>query len=183
MTVGTTTRQPYAITFTHEEENPWARTETGPLVLTLQLGNKMVGRVLFDSDNTTNILYWDTFLNLGLQDSHLRPTKCILHGFSGERVRALGVAAVEMTLGNRDGPRRKELIDFVVLHVSAGYNALMGLPSICRFEAVISVPHFCLWFPVGERIATHHGDVKQSHTCQVATDTGIAQPVALEHQP
>ena len=49
-----------------------------------------------------------------------------------------------MTLGNRDGPRRKELIDFVVLPMSAGYNALMGLPSICRFGAVISIPHFCL---------------------------------------
>ena len=102
------------ISFTHEEENPWARTETGPLVLTLQLGKKMVGRVLVDSGSTTDILYWDTFLNLGLQDGHLRPTKCILHGFSGERIRALGAATVEMTLGNRDGPRRKELVDFVV---------------------------------------------------------------------
>ena len=101
----------------------------------------------------------------------------------GERVRALGVATIEMTLGNRDGPRRKELVDFVVLPVSAGYNTLMGLPSICRFGAVISVPHFCLRFPVGERIASHHGDVKQSHTCQVATNTGIAQPAAPEHQP
>ena len=36
MSVGTTSQQPYAITFTHEEENPWARTETGPLALTLQ---------------------------------------------------------------------------------------------------------------------------------------------------
>ena len=183
MAVGAITQEPYAITFTHEEENPSAKTETGPLVLTLQLGNKMVGRVLVDSGSTTDILYWDTFLNLGLQDNHLRPTKCILHGFSGERVRALGVAAVEMTLGNRDGPRRKELIDFVVLPVSAGYNALMGLPSICRFGAIISVPHFCLRFPVGNKIASHHGDVKQSHTCQVATETGIAQPAAPEHQP
>ena len=183
MSVGTTSQQPYAITFTHEEENPWARTETGPLVLTLQLGNKMVGRVLVDSGSSTDILYWDTFLNLGLQDNHLRPTKCILHGFSGERVRALGVAAVEMTLGNQDGPWRKELIDFVVLPVSAGYNALMGLSSICRFGAIISVPHFCLRFPVGNKIASHHGNVKQSHTCQVATETGIAQPAAPEHQP
>ena len=30
MSVGTTSQQPYAITFTHEEENPWARTDTGP---------------------------------------------------------------------------------------------------------------------------------------------------------
>ena len=41
MTVGTTTRQPYAITFTHEEENPWAKTENGLLVLTLPLVNRI----------------------------------------------------------------------------------------------------------------------------------------------
>ena len=71
----------------------------------------------------------------------------------------------------------------MVLPISAGYNALMGLPFICRFGAVISVPHFCLRFPVGDRVASHHGDVKQSHTCQVSTDTGIAQPAAPAHQP
>ena len=76
MAIGTTAQKPYASTFTHEEENSWAKTETGPLVLTLQLSNKMVGRVLVDSGSTTDILYWDTFLNLGLQDDHLRPTKC-----------------------------------------------------------------------------------------------------------
>ena len=95
----------------------------------------------------------------------------------------LGVATLEMTLGNRDGPRRKELVDFVVLPVSAGYNALMGLPFICRFGAVIFVPHFCLRFPVGDQVSSHHGDVKQSHTCQVSTDTGIARPAAPVHQP
>ena len=41
MAIGTAAQQPYAITFTHEEENPWAKTETGPLVLTLQLGDEM----------------------------------------------------------------------------------------------------------------------------------------------
>ena len=65
-----------------------------------------------------------------------------------------------MTLGNRDGPQRKKLVDFVVLPVSAGYNALMGLPSICRIGAVISVPRFCLRFPVGEKVASHQGEVK-----------------------
>ena len=73
MSVRATPQQPYAITFTHEEENPWARTETGPLVLTLQLGNKMVGRVLVDSGSTTDILYWDTFLNLGSRTTICAP--------------------------------------------------------------------------------------------------------------
>ena len=70
-----------------------------------------------------------------------------------------------------------------MLSVSAGYNTLRGLPSICRFGAVIFVLHFCLRFPVGEKIASHHGDVKQSHICQVATDTCIVQAAAPAHRP
>ena len=90
MSVNTTPKIPYQISFTHTEVNDWAKTAMDPLVVHIQLGSKTVQRVLVETGSSSDILYWDAFLKLGFEQSHLRPTNCTLVGFGGERVKALG---------------------------------------------------------------------------------------------
>ena len=78
-------------TFGDSEVNEWAKTAMDPLVIHVQLGSKVVSRVLVDSGSSSDILYWDAFQKLGFEQNNLRPTTCTLVGFGGERVKALGV--------------------------------------------------------------------------------------------
>jgi len=91
-----------------------------PLVIHVQLGSKVVSRVLVDSGSSSDILYWDAFQKLGFEQNNLRPTTCTLVGFGGERVKALGVITLEMVLGEDDGAKRKESIDFIVVSLTDG---------------------------------------------------------------
>jgi hypothetical protein len=57
-----------------------------PMVVTLQIFNWDVKRVLIDPGSSADILYYDAFEKLGLAPEQLQPFKGTMAGFTGEQV-------------------------------------------------------------------------------------------------
>ena len=169
--------KPYQIDFNNKETCGWAMVAADPLVIHVQLGTKMVKRVMVDTGSSADILYWDAYQKMNLDQNLLRPTDCTLVGFAGERVKALGVITLDMILGDEPGPRKSEKIDFLVIPTTSSYNALLGRVSLCKFEAVTSIAHFCLKFPTLAGIGVAKGNIEESRTCYVSSEKGERKPM------
>ena len=81
-------------------QNPY---EDG-LVITVEVANSLVHRLLVDSRSAINILYWDAYQKIGLRRSDLTPTTSPLYGFTGDSVIPEGTIKLAVTLG--EPPRR-----------------------------------------------------------------------------
>ena len=62
-----------------------------PLVIKLQIGDTMVSRVLVDGGSSSDILFWDAFQRIGIENEEIRPIKTSLHAFNGAKVKPLGI--------------------------------------------------------------------------------------------
>ncbi|PON31227.1 hypothetical protein PanWU01x14_371430 [Parasponia andersonii] len=106
------------IIFTQQDLTTVHHPHDDPLVIKLQIGSALVGRVLVDSGS---ILFLSTFENMGLDRSALRPTCQPLFAFDSTRVYLLGV----MTLNVCTAERCLD-VDFVVIDCQSSFNVIMG---------------------------------------------------------
>ena len=143
------------IAFTEEDAEGLHLPHADPLVIHIQLGTKIVKRVLVDTGASVDILYMDAFEQLGMSLSMLRPYPGKLVTFSGEEIDVAGVFEMKVTLGTSP-IRRTESIDFTVVRLPAIYNAILGRVSLMKFQAAMSIYHLKLKFPVGG----HVGEVR-----------------------
>jgi hypothetical protein len=70
-----------------------------PIVVTLQIFNWDVKRVLIDPCSSTDILYYEAFEKLGLDLEQLQPFRGSLAGFIGEQVHVWGYITLKTTFG------------------------------------------------------------------------------------
>src|ERR1041384_5978201 len=85
-------------------------------------------RTLIDGGSTINILYRDTLIKLGINESELEPNRTIFHGIvPGLSCTALGRIRLEVALGSEENLRR-EPICFEVADLSTLYHLLLGSP-------------------------------------------------------
>ena len=70
-----------------------------PMVITLQIFNCDVKRVLIDPGCSADILYYDAFERLELDPDQLQPFKGTLAGFIGEQVHVRGYITLKTTFG------------------------------------------------------------------------------------
>jgi len=62
-----------------------------PMVITLQILNWNIKRVLIDTGSSADILTDEAFDRMGLSEEQLQPFQGTLSGFTGERVHVRGV--------------------------------------------------------------------------------------------
>ncbi|XP_016172910.1 uncharacterized protein LOC107615355 [Arachis ipaensis] len=153
------------VTFTQADFNSNIQNLDDPVVITLQLGDLLVKKVLLDPGSSADVLFYSTFQKMKLSDNMLQSTGGDLVGFSGERVPILGSVWLQTTLGEHPLSKTND-IQYLVVDCFSPYNLILGRPFLNKFGAIVSTVHLCVKFPLqDDQVATIHGDHKEARQC------------------
>ncbi|KAL0358304.1 UNVERIFIED_CONTAM: hypothetical protein Sangu_0679800 [Sesamum angustifolium] len=70
------------------------------LVISATLANFLVKKVLVDSGSSTDIMFYDAYVQLGIENAHIRKVNTPLTGFSSEMIEPLGEVMLPLSLGS-----------------------------------------------------------------------------------
>ena len=108
-----------------------------------------------------NILSYNAYQKMGLQDKDLLPTISHVYMFTRDVGQVKGMVKLPITLGE-EPQITTQIHDFTVVDHSAGYNAIIGIPFIKEMRIVLSIYHLTVKFP------TPHG-TERIRGCQYDT--------------
>ncbi|XP_020216781.1 uncharacterized protein LOC109800407 [Cajanus cajan] len=135
------------ITFTDRDFRGADPVQDDPMVISVEMHNCIVKKTLVDQGSSADILYWNTFVQLGIPEESLEPYHEPLVGFSGERVMTRGCIDLYTRFGFDQKSSREIKIRYIVVHANTSNNVLLGRPSINALRAIVSTPHLCMKFP------------------------------------
>jgi len=136
-----------------------------PMVVTLQIFNWDVKRVLIDPRSSTDILYYDAFEKIGLDPEQLHPFKGTLAGFTGEQVHVCGHITLKIIF--RTGVNAKTIrVKYLVVSAPNCYNIIIGQPSFNLLGAFLSTRFLVMKYPMEKgKVGTLRGDQKTTREC------------------
>nr|KYP41436.1 hypothetical protein KK1_037196 [Cajanus cajan] len=141
-----------------------------PMVISIEIHNCIVKKTLIDQGSSADILYWNTFKQLGISEKELIPYDDPLVGFSGERVSTKGYINLFTRFCFDEQESREIQVKYIVVHASTSYNILLGRPSLNMLGAIVSTPHLAMKFPSDKgKIITIHADQKAARECYFAS--------------
>ena len=89
-----------------------------------------------DGGNSVEVLFWDAFQKMGLDEQTLVPTESPLVAFDGTRVFPKGITRLMVYGAERTLP-----MNFLVIENRSTYNAIMGRGWIHTMHGVVSTLH------------------------------------------
>ncbi|XP_024630733.1 uncharacterized protein [Medicago truncatula] len=113
------------ITFTSDDYEGVVPHDDDPMVITLQIFNWDVKRVLIDPGSSADILYYDAFEKLGLAPEQLQPFKGTVAGFTGEQVHVRGYVTLKTTFGSGENAETIK-VKYLVINAPNSYNIIIG---------------------------------------------------------
>ena len=120
------TPQPDDIVFTQADASWVHNPHEDALVITAEVSNRLVHRLLVDSGSAVNILYWGAYQKTGLRRADLTPTTSPLYEFIKDSVILEGTMKLVVTLSGDRLPRSEIPIS---LQWSAEKTITKGLKS------------------------------------------------------
>nr|KYP40394.1 hypothetical protein KK1_038286 [Cajanus cajan] len=102
-----------AITFTDKDFQGIDPVQDDPMVISVEIHNCIVKKTLINQGSSADILYWNTFKQLGIPEEELTSYNEPLVGFAGERVNTRGF----IKLSNRFCFDEKEHRDIQVKYI------------------------------------------------------------------
>ncbi|XP_074348502.1 uncharacterized protein LOC141687203 [Apium graveolens] len=139
-----------------------------PLVITPIIENYPVMRVLVDNGASVDILFHDTFIRMGYDDSQLTPSDAHIYGFNHVEFKVEGAIQLPVTIGE-EPMEATQMLNFQVVKAASTYNAIMGRTGIHAFKAVPSTYHMVLKIPTRNDVGEAKGNQKMARSCYVAT--------------
>ncbi|XP_052192778.1 uncharacterized protein LOC127801573 [Diospyros lotus] len=177
-----TVKEGVVITFS-EEDLPSYPSYSDPLVITAQVGEWEMRRILVDPGSSSEILYKRAFLGMGFTLDQLRPVRVPLVGFDGMVIHSEGLIRLPLTVGSGSHKSRVTL-DFLVADVPSAYNMILGRSGLSALRAVPSTYHMVLKFPTSGGIGKVRGDQRQARECYVASlSATMAKGSELDSRP
>ncbi|KAL0340477.1 UNVERIFIED_CONTAM: hypothetical protein Sradi_4564500 [Sesamum radiatum] len=135
------------ISFNSQDMDPMRNQNNDALIISATLANFLVKKVLVDSRSSADIIFYDAFVQLGIDNAQLRKVNTPLTGFSGEMIEPLGEVMLPLSLGSL--PKRStKMVKFLVIKAPSAYNIVLGRPSLNIFRAITSTFHMKLKFPI-----------------------------------
>jgi len=156
------------ITFTDDDFKAPDLDHDDPMVISIEVAEYGIEKVLVDQGSSVNILYWKTFRKMNLSEDLIVPYNEQIVGFSGERVDTRGYLDLRTRIGSRkDG--REVRVRFLLVEANTSYNVLLGRPCLNAFGAIVSTLHLAMKFPSDKgTICTVHADQQIARQCYAA---------------
>ena len=153
------------------------------LVITVEVANILVHRLLIDNESAVNILYCGAYQKTSLRRANLTSTTSPLYKFIGDNVMPEGTIKLAVTLG--EPPRAVTVvIDFLVVKCPSGFNGVLGRPLLKALKAVTSVHCLTMKFPTIAGISQVGGRQLDSRECYNKSleliEIGLELPQAME---
>ncbi|XP_026446751.1 uncharacterized protein LOC113347326 [Papaver somniferum] len=162
------------ISFSASEAPDGGRNHNDPLVVTMAIalpehegeeGNPKalpwaLPRILIDEGNSVEILFYETFKQMGLRDKCLIPSVYNIFGFNGSSTRPKGEVTLEIQVG-----KILTLTTFRVIDVLSPYTAIVGRSWVHGIKGVASTYHQRIIFPTPDGVAEIIGDSGEAKHC------------------
>ena len=96
------------------------------MVITVEVDNFTIMKILCDQGSSVDILYWNTFKKTTIQKIEIQPYDDQIVNFSGERVDTWGYIDLYTTLGEDKHLRQTIKIRYLIVDANTSYNILFG---------------------------------------------------------
>ncbi|XP_074356107.1 uncharacterized protein LOC141695791 [Apium graveolens] len=153
------------IYFSNEDYEGLDPEHNQALIVTLDIADNEVQRILVDNGSSSNIVFEHTLNRMKL--GHLRMDPCLedpLYGFGNNMILIRGVIYLPMVFSA--APRQaSHIMKFYVISVASSYNMILGRPTITKLRAIPSTIHLKLKFPTPGGIGELKGDRGTSGKC------------------
>ncbi|GMH09059.1 hypothetical protein Nepgr_010899 [Nepenthes gracilis] len=159
------------ISFSKEDMDHVRIPHSNPLVVSALVSDGNVDyqmkRIFIDNGSSSNLLYFDAFIKLGLKINQLRPANGPLYGVGNEPVTVKGTIQLEVTLRTYPKTASHELT-FLVVDLPLVYNTILGRPCLAIFGAVTSIPHLKMKFATLNGVGEILRDQVIGRTCYLS---------------
>nr|GFA34221.1 reverse transcriptase domain-containing protein [Tanacetum cinerariifolium] len=151
----------------------------GPLVIEEEIGGHMIHRMYVDGGSSMEILNEHCFNRLRPEvRNQMVPATTSLTGFSRETIWPLGQLRLLVTIGDADHSTRAWM-NFMIVRSVLPYNGIIRRPGIKEIQAVPSIAHGMLKFPLDGGIVTIRSTVVIPAECaMVITSSVVPKEVA-----
>ncbi|XP_020686560.1 uncharacterized protein LOC110102533 [Dendrobium catenatum] len=159
-------RVDHSITFDDSDLEGVKIPHQDPLVINTGIGDPCynVKIIFLDNGSSVDIMFYSTFLNLGLTREKLQPAAGPLYGFDNRHVRVERIISLPVVLG--EFPRQStHSVQFIVVKSKSAYNAIFGRPLQSIFRIVTSIPHLKQKFYTPTGVSMVCGDQQTAQTC------------------
>ncbi|XP_026416055.1 uncharacterized protein LOC113311429 [Papaver somniferum] len=118
-------------------------------------------KILIDRGSSVNVLFYDTFKRMELNDEQLLSSYHTIYGFNGAATKPLGDIVLQVDVGPMKVDTR-----FSVVDAPSPYNAIIGRRWVHKLKGVAATYHQYLRFPTPEGIMEIKGYQVTARECQ-----------------
>ncbi|KAL0347948.1 UNVERIFIED_CONTAM: hypothetical protein Sangu_1022600 [Sesamum angustifolium] len=136
------------ISFNSQDMEPMRNQKNDALVISATLAKFLVKKVLVDIGSSADIILYDAYVQLGIDNAQLRKVNTPLTDFSGEMIEQLGEVMLPLSLGSL--PKRStKMVKFLVVKAPSAYNIIWEteFKPFWSYSLYLlhetKVPHFC----------------------------------------
>ncbi|XP_026436641.1 uncharacterized protein LOC113334649 [Papaver somniferum] len=151
------------LTFSTRNVNQEVEMHNDPLVITLPIHGWNVTKVLIDRGSSLNVLFYGSYLRMGLTAEQMDSSTCTIYGFNG----AVSIPRGEIVLQVQAGPLVTNT-RFCVVDAPSPYNVIMGRLWVHRLRGTALTYHHYLCFPTPMREMEIKGDQQDARLYNLA---------------
>ena len=134
------------------------------VVVSLNIADYDVHRILVDSGSSADILFYDAFSKMSIPDGRLGSISSSLVGFTGDAVPVEGVITLTVVAGQCPKQSRAQ-VDFLVVRMPSAYNAILDRSGLNVLRAMVSTYHLKLKFSTSQGVGEVRGDQVLARHC------------------
>ncbi|XP_026437234.1 uncharacterized protein LOC113335357 [Papaver somniferum] len=149
------------ITFDADDVEEDMEDHEDPLVLTFPVAGCNLKKILIDGGSSVNVLFYDTFKRMKLNEEQLMSLYYTIYGFNRAPTKPLGYIVLQVNAG----PMKVET-RFSVVDAPSPYNAIISRKWVHKLKGLAETYHQYLRFPTPEGVMEIKEDRVSARECQ-----------------